>query len=222
MLKLKSKKDIRIYYTLLQLISLKLKKKSQEQDMVTLSMTPIINISFNKNTMSRELINQRILHTPNSVIKEMFCHKILTGLPKKIPKKINQAPFTICYTANMTIPPKVTTVDTTNLQPVELIHVYFTLYNVTSVRGFTSMITLVCGRTIIIWVFITASKISPVWIIILILTILKNEKNPCRCVRVYEDGTLAKSIDFTNLLVDDLIISIETTGSDAFWLNGNN
>ena len=43
----------------------------------------------------------------------------------------------------MTTLPKGTTVDTTNLQPVELIQMNFALYNVTSIHGFTSMLTVV-------------------------------------------------------------------------------
>ena len=42
---------------------------------------------------------------------------------------------------------KVTTVNTTHPQPVEVIHMYFSLYNVTYVRGFTSMIIAVFEKT---------------------------------------------------------------------------
>ena len=47
-------------------------------------------------------------------------------------------------------------------------------------------------------------------------------QHPFKCVRVYEYGTLEKSTDLTNLLVDDFIISMETNGGDASCLNGNN
>ena len=43
----------------------------------------------------------------------------------------------------MTDLPKVTTVETTNLQPRELIRTEFALYNVTSTQGLTSIITAV-------------------------------------------------------------------------------
>ena len=54
------------------------------------------------------------------------------------------------------------TVVTTNLQLGELIHMVFEYYNVTSIRGFTSIITVVFPKTIIILVFTTASKRSSV------------------------------------------------------------
>ena len=41
-------------------------------------------------------------------------------------------------------------------------------------------------------------------------------------MRVDEDGTLEKSTDITNILVDDSSIFMETTGGDASCLIGNN
>ena len=41
-------------------------------------------------------------------------------------------------------------------------------------------------------------------------------------MRVDEDCALENSPAITNLLVDDFIISMKTTGGYASWLNGNN
>ena len=71
--------------------------------------------------------------------------------------------------------PKLKTVDTTNLQPGEIIHMYFALYDMISIRGFTSMLTVVCENTIMLWVFPTESKKSLFHIISFILTTLKNQ-----------------------------------------------
>ena len=54
--------------------------------------------------------------------------------------------------------PKGTTFDTTNLQPVEFIHVDFAFYNITSIRGFNSMLTVVCANTRILWICINVPK----------------------------------------------------------------
>ena len=40
-------------------------------------------------------------------------------------------------------------------------------------------------------------------------------------MRVDEDGNLENSTDFTNLLVDEFRISVETTGGDESCINGN-
>ena len=51
----------------------------------------------------------------------------------------------------MTTFSKVTTVDTTNLQPGELIHMEFAFFNVNFIHGFTSMLTGVFAKIIMIW-----------------------------------------------------------------------
>ena len=118
--------------------------------------------------------------------------------------------------------PKGTTVDTSNLQPRELIHMDFYFYNVISILGITSILTVVCEKTRIIWVFPTASKQSPVCIIHLILTTLNNEQHPWKHVIFDEDGALENPTDVTNLLVDELKIPMENTGGDSPWINGKN
>ena len=117
---------------------------------------------------------------------------------------------------------KGTKVDTSKLQPGELIHVEFSFYNVTSIHVFTSMLIVVYENTIMIGVFPTASKQAPFRIIRFILKTLNNEQHPCRCVRFDEDGALEKSIYVTNLLVHSFKISMENTGGVASWINGNN
>ena len=84
----------------------------------------------------------------------------------------------ICHIAKITKFPKGKTVDTTNLQPVEIIHINFAFYNVTSIRYFTSIITIVCANTITICILPTLSKKFPVYIICFIFTILNNKQHP--------------------------------------------
>ena len=51
---------------------------------------------------------------------------------------------------------------------------------------------------------------------------MNHEQHPCKFVRVDKDGALENSTDVTKLLVDELSITMETTGCDASWLNVNN
>ena len=124
--------------------------------------------------MSWEIIHRRLIHPSDSVIKSMFHHQTLTYIPKHFPKKLNQSQCTICYTAKMTAIPKRTKVYKTNLQPVEIIHMYFVFYNVTSIRGFTSLLTVLCENTRILWLFPNTSKRYLVCIIRVILRTLNN------------------------------------------------
>ena len=48
----------------------------------------------------------------------------------------------------MTTFPISTTVDTYTLQPGEIIHMYFVFYDVTSIRGFNSILTILFAKTI--------------------------------------------------------------------------
>ena len=91
----------------------------------------------------------------------------------------------------------------------------YVFYNVTSIRGCTSMLTVVCTKTIILWVFPTASKRSPVRIILFILKTLANEQYTCKRVRFVEYSALENSTDVTNLCVHEFKISMESTGGDA-------
>ena len=54
------------------------------------------------------------------------------------------------------------TVDTTNIQPGEPIHTDSDLYNVNTIREFNYMIAVVCTKNIMISIFPTAPKRSPV------------------------------------------------------------
>ena len=151
----------------------------------------------------------------------MRCHQTLTGIQKQFHKKINIAPCKIFYIANITTFPKSSTVDTNHLQPAKIIHMYFAFYNMTPIIGFTPMITFVYKNTIIICVFPTAPKQLHFHTITFSLTILKNEQNTWKLERVNEYGALEKSTNVTNLLVDELSITMEATGGDVLWINVN-
>ena len=103
-------------------------KNTSSQDIITLPMTPIINSSFNKHPMSRELIHLHLLHPYDSVMKEICSHQTLEGPPKRCLKKINKSSCKIWYTAKMTTTNKGKTVDISNLQTRELIHMDFAFY----------------------------------------------------------------------------------------------
>ena len=124
--------------------------------------------------MPGEIIHHRLLHPSVSVMKLIFHHQTLNGLPEHCPNKLKKSPRTICYTTKNSYLPKVKTVDTSNLLPGELIHMDVDLYNITSIRGFTSMVTVVFANTIMLCLLPTVSKRAPVRIIRFILTTLNN------------------------------------------------
>ena len=76
----------------------------------------------------------------------------------------------------------------------------------TSVRGFTSVLTVLVLKAIIIWGFPNSSKRAPVMIICFILETLNNKQQPYRHVIVNEDITLTNSTGVDNFLFGDFII----------------
>ena len=111
------------------------------------------------------------------------------------------------FYSKITIFPKGKTIDTTNLRPGELLRMDFESYNVDYIRGFTSMITLVCVKTTTVCIIHTASKQSPIGIILFMLTTLNNENHTCRREVVGGGGALEKLLDVSNLISDKFSIS---------------
>ena len=133
------------------MIPLKLNNKRIQKMTSLLCLWIQSSIPHSKNPMPWELINHHQIHLSESVMEAMFCHKTLTGLPKHCPKTINEAPCTVCSTSNMNIFSIGRIVDTTSLIPGELLHTYFFFYNFIYIQGFTSMLTVVCTKTIMLW-----------------------------------------------------------------------
>ena len=71
------------------------------------------------------------------------------------------------------------------------------------------MLTVVCEKTRMICVFPNLSRRARVSIIRFILTTLKNEQHPCKRIGVDGNSVLEKSTDVTNLLIEELRISME-------------
>ena len=62
-------------------------------------MDTITNRPFNKHPMPWEIVNLLPLHPYDSVIKETFHHKTLTGITKHCINKINEATCAMCFTS---------------------------------------------------------------------------------------------------------------------------
>ena len=76
---------------LLDFITIDILKLEQQhnssEDIINLSMNPIINTSFNRHLMSWDIIHHRLLHPSESVMKTICCHQTLYGLPKVLLRK---------------------------------------------------------------------------------------------------------------------------------------
>jgi hypothetical protein len=101
----------------------------------------------------------------------------------------------------------------------QLLHLDFSFWNITSIRGFSSLLSIIDGKDRMLWNFPTASKSAPISILEYFFNMLEKEDVVIKCVRVDEDGALAKSSEFTTFLTN-CNITMETTGGHASFLNG--
>jgi len=101
----------------------------------------------------------------------------------------------------------------------QLLHVDFSFWNVVSLRGFTSLLSVIDGKERMLWNFPTASKRCPLQILDFLFAMLQHEGITVQCIRVDEDGALANSSEFCDFLLQRCIY-LETTGGYASFLNG--
>jgi hypothetical protein len=95
----------------------------------------------------------------------------------------------------------------------------FAFWNISSLRGFTSMLVIIDASTRMLWLFCTASKTPPMHIIQYFFDVLDREQCSPKTIRVDEDGALARSTDFTDYLIHHRI-TLDTTGGYSSFLNG--
>ena len=108
----------------------------------------------------------------------------------------------------MRTPPKVETLETTNLQSGEILNLESIFYNLTYIRGFTATLTVVYAKTRMLWTPPTESKRALVRIIRFILTTFNNEKLPYRFMIVNEYGSSDGIYDEVNSRGGDKTVSI--------------
>ena len=93
----------------------------------------------------------------------MMCSKkILQDLPSQLNNcKTTLCNCTICYRKKYNHPAKGPTTSTEHLAPGSLLHVDFYFYDITSIRGFNSNITIIDAKTRKLWCFPGPDKNHP-------------------------------------------------------------
>jgi len=119
----------------------------------------------------------------------------------------------------MVNPPKAKFTSTKLLCRGQLLHIDFSFWNLCSIRGFTSLLSVIDGKDRMLWNFPTTSKHVPLSILDYSFTMLDREGVTIENVRVDEDGALANNSEFSNFLINHKI-SLQTTGGYASFLNG--
>jgi hypothetical protein len=179
---------------------------------------PIANSATSESPLSRLLIHQRLGHNCDEVLDIMCRKQSMLGLPKH-PFPPRKCPCIICITTKTVHPPRAKITSVTLTTRGQLLHVDFSFWNIVSIRGFTSLLSVVDGKDRMLWNFPTASKRPPLQILDFLFTMLTHDGVRVQCIRVDEDGALANSSEFCDFLIERKI-SLETTGGYASFLNG--
>jgi hypothetical protein len=183
-----------------------------------LPSTPIVESATSELPLNRLLAHQRLAHNCDAVLDTMGRKQSLLGLPKR-PFPPRSCPCPICIMTKLTHPPKVKATLSKLTRRGELLHIDFSFWNVTSLRGFTSLLSIIDGKDRMLWNFPTASKRVPLDILDYFFGALNKENIPVLGVRVDEDGALAHNTEFNEFLFTRSI-PLESTGGYASFLNG--
>lgn len=95
----------------------------------------------------------------------------------------------------------------------------FVFYNEISIRGFTTALNIIDAATRKLWTFVTSDKIPPIRQINFFLSYRKKIQKPCHEIHIDEGGELAKSSEFTDILMD-ATVNLQTMGGYTSCLNG--
>jgi hypothetical protein len=125
-------------------------------------MLPPATANYSRGTslLTRELVHQCLAHSCDDTLDKMCLEQTMIGLPPRpFPKRPCQCP--ICALATLTCPPRGKFFDTSLLCRGQLLHLDFSFWDKVSLRGFTSVLSIIDAKTRMLWVFCTATKRPP-------------------------------------------------------------
>jgi hypothetical protein len=181
-------------------------------------LSPIVSSATSESPLTRLLVHQQLGHNCDKVLDTLCHQQSLLDLPK-YPFPPRKCSCIISITTKTVHPPraKITSVNLTKRG--QLLHIDFSFWNIVSIRGFTSLLSVIDGKDRMLWNSPTASKHAPLQVFDFLFAILAHDGIMVQCIRVDEDGTLANSSEFCNFILQRKI-SLETTGGYASFLNG--
>ena len=166
------------------------------------------------------LLHSGVMHSSSSTMKHVIQKQLLNDIhPKLLQRPSYDCPCMVCKLSKPTLIPRGKLVDKTILSPFQRLHVDFSFFSVTSIRGFTSGLDVTCASTSYPFSFPTKSKAPPVDILQWVLKCLRNLGYEINFIRVDEGGELARSSIFTKFVCTNHCI-LETTGGGNSCNNG--
>ena len=120
--------------------------------------------SLTKTTpLDKVLIHRRLMHLHPDTITTMCSKQILRDLPSKTKSHANVlCNCTICFRSKFNHPNRGMTVNTDNLKKGNLLHIDFQFYDIVSIRGFSSILSIIDAKTRKLWCFPGPDKRPPI------------------------------------------------------------
>jgi hypothetical protein len=107
--------------------------------------------------LTRNLCHQRLCHSCDQSLDNACRYLSLLGLPSR-PFPTCQLPCPICTTTTFSHPSKMKESSTILTLRGQLLHMDFSFWNLISIRGFSSLLSIIDGKDRQLWNFPPASK----------------------------------------------------------------
>jgi hypothetical protein len=161
------------------------------------------------------------MHSSKSTLEPLLRKNLLNDLPAGLIQNLNhfECSCFICALRKSDKIPKGRLVDKTLLAPFQRLHVDFSFFSVTSIRGFTSSLDIRCGSTSFPFAFPSKGKNPPLDVIRFTINTLRSQGFQVNFIRVDEDRALALSSEFCELILE-LGCVLETTSGGNSTNNG--
>jgi hypothetical protein len=157
-------------------------------------------------------------HENMDYVRETAKSGTIRGMPKNIGNLKFECP--LCKIATASRIPRGGPVDTTELRKGVRIHADYAIFNVESCRGFKSALLVTEAVTRRKWGFPTRSRSPPVHIMRWLVNNMRKQGYAALELRVDEDGALVRSTNFMKLCVEELKMSVQSTGGYNSTNNG--
>ena len=197
-------------------------------DFLTLTIMHFSNNMIKNPTIARlyteglnsQLIHQKFDHRSMEHIINMKRDKLMKNLPTNITKFHDEYSCPICLLTkatkvrrNKAIPTRI------QHKKGELLCMDYSFWNKPSIRGFTSLLSVICMTTRFSFAFPTRHKRPPLATIEWLIEILRKQGFPVTYIQTDEGGELGRSSDFLKLLTNKHCIFLGT-GRSGSSLNG--
>ena len=168
---------------------------------------------------NNQYIHQKFDHRNMQMILRMKRQNLMQGLPSDISTFHENYNCPICKIANATKISTNKTSDRIKLKPGSWFCIDYSFWNCKSIRGFTSLLTVICLSTRYSFVFPTRNKRPPLDTIRWFIKTLRRQGFPVLYIQTDEGGELGRSSDFLQLLTDSECIYMGT-GRSGSSFNG--